>query len=367
MLTRLYIDNFRCFEKFEWKPGRKVLILGRNGTGKSSLMDALSRIKRFTEAKERADLVFPWTERTRWADRPQQTFEMELLLAGARYVYRLVISPSDESRWHPRVEAESVRKDDHVIFEAGSGILEVPSPLVGVPFTYPHDPSRSAMSMTGAAAAQSLKPLTDWLTGTYCFGLAPASMKHQAEGEDYWPSPDLANFAAWYRHLVQAYPRENAAFLEDLRGSMSGFDVLWLKETGEDVRLLFAKFVQDGRSVDFRFAELSDGQRCLICLYAVTHFLVAKGGTVIIDEADNFISLREIEPWLMKIEDVADDHDGQVILISHHPEILDQWANPYGVEFVREGAGPVHVKKFQGDPEGTLTAAEVVAEGRDFD
>ena len=41
MLTRLYIDNFRCFEKFEWRPGRKQLIMGGNGTGKTSLMDAL--------------------------------------------------------------------------------------------------------------------------------------------------------------------------------------------------------------------------------------------------------------------------------------------------------------------------------------
>jgi len=41
MLTRLYIDNFRCFVNFEYRPARKQLILGGNGSGKLSLLDAL--------------------------------------------------------------------------------------------------------------------------------------------------------------------------------------------------------------------------------------------------------------------------------------------------------------------------------------
>lgn len=39
MLTRLYVDNFRCFENFEFRPARKQLIFGTNGAGKSSLAD----------------------------------------------------------------------------------------------------------------------------------------------------------------------------------------------------------------------------------------------------------------------------------------------------------------------------------------
>jgi len=31
MLTRLYIDNYRCIEKFEFKPAARQLILGGNG------------------------------------------------------------------------------------------------------------------------------------------------------------------------------------------------------------------------------------------------------------------------------------------------------------------------------------------------
>src|ERR1700728_4182041 len=94
MLTRLYIDNFRCFEKFEWKPGRKQLILGRNGTGKSSLMDALQFLVDIVARGERIDERFKLNQRTRWLDQREQTFEMEAQLSGGKYVYKLIIEPT---------------------------------------------------------------------------------------------------------------------------------------------------------------------------------------------------------------------------------------------------------------------------------
>ena len=45
----------------------------------------------------------------------------------------------------------------------------------------------------------------------------------------------------------------------------------------------------DGKTTKFYFNELSDGQRCLISLYTVLHFVLSKGGTVLLDEPDNFL------------------------------------------------------------------------------
>jgi predicted ATPase len=361
MLTRLYIDNFRCFEKFEWRPGRKQLILGRNGSGKTSLMDALELLVEVAARGERVDQWFKLSERTRWLDQALQVFEIEAQLEGGNYRYQLVIEPWGETA-RPRVRSETVFLYDNPIFKFDNGEVVIWN-ATATP-AYKFDPSRSALSTSGD---KCLVAFGKWLAGISSWHINPVSMGSRAESEDVTPRVDLANFAAWYRHLVQAHPRENVAFLKDLRESLDGFDQLPLDHAGENVGILYAEFLRDGKSIRIPFGELSDGQRCLICLYAVVHFVVAKGGTVVIDEPDNFISLREIQPWLMAIEEMADDHKGQVILISHHPQILNQWANPYGVQFVRDGAGPVRVEKFNGDPEGSLTAAEVVAEGWDFD
>jgi ATPase subunit of ABC transporter with duplicated ATPase domains len=145
---------------------------------------------------------------------------------------------------------------------------------------------------------------------------------------------------------------------------MDGFRLLKLAPFGETVRSLATEFAPDGGKVSsFYFHELSDGQRCLICLYTILQFVLAKGSTVILDEPDNFISLREIQPWLMAVADAVEERGGQALLISHHPEIIDQWAPGSGVQFVREGAGAVRVEKFREDPEACLAPSELIARG----
>ena len=93
-----------------------------------------------------------------------------------------------------------------------------------------------------------------------------------------------------------------------------------------------------------RLIELSDGQRALILLYAVLHFLLQQGRTVFLDEPDNFVSLDEIQPWLLSAADVVDGGSGQLVLVSHHPEIFNQWAVSHGLvtraRRVRSGANP---------------------------
>jgi hypothetical protein len=54
---------------------------------------------------------------------------------------------------------------------------------------------------------------------------------------------------------------------------------------------------------------------------------------------------------------------GQILVISHHPEFINQWAPTWGVQFVREGVGPVHVEMFHGDSDSALSPAELIARG----
>ena len=133
------------------------------------------------------------------------------------------------------------------------------------------------------------------------------------------------------------------------------------------VRNAFERFSgrRTSELVNYSLAELSDGQRCLIGLYAILHFAIMKGHTVFIDEPDNFISLREIQPWLLASEEAVEDHQGQLILISHHPEILDRWALRYGLRFFREDNGHVRTERFKAARKGDLQPSELIARGWD--
>jgi ABC-type molybdenum transport system ATPase subunit/photorepair protein PhrA len=364
MLTRLYIDNFRCFVNFEHKAARRQLILGANGSGKSSFLDALVLLRQFVTKGDIFDDFFILGQRTRWLNQPQQTWEVEAELDGGRYVYRLVIEPWGEPT-RPRVASETVHLDGKPIFEFAGGEVHLYNDRFEHTVGYPFDWHRSAFAtIRQRKDNQKLSRFKLWFSGLYCFRINPFGMGSRADGESLYPNVDLSNIASWYRHLLQSDQKQNASMLNSLNASLDGFSVLQTEPAGENVRLLYAEFTQaGGRTSKFYFHELSDGQRCLICLYMILHFLLAKGSTVIIDEPDNFISLREIQPWLTAVSDTVEDGQGQILLISHHPEAINQWAPSNGVQFVREDAGPVRVQEFRGDPDACVSPSELIARG----
>lgn len=55
MLTRLYADNFRCLVNFEFRPQPVQLLMGRNATGKSSVLDLLTLVRAFVEGEGRTE------------------------------------------------------------------------------------------------------------------------------------------------------------------------------------------------------------------------------------------------------------------------------------------------------------------------
>ena len=328
------------------------------------LVDALLILRQFVVRGDAFDEYFILGQRTRWLDQREITAELEAELDGGTYIYRLVIEPWGEPA-KLRVVSETVRFDGKSIFEFTNGEVHLFNDRFEHKVTYPFDWHRSALAtIVPRKDNQTLSRFKPWLSNLFCFRLNPFAMVARAEGENLYPNVDLSNIAAWYRHLIQADPGHNAALLTSLRESLDGFNFLQLEPAGENVRLLVAEFDPTGRKPNkFYFGELSDGQRCLISLYAVLHFVLAKGGTVLFDEPDNFLSLREVQPWLMAVDDTIEGNLGQVLVISHHPEVINQWAPSSGVQFVRDGAGPVRVEKFTGDPTSCLAPSELVARG----
>lgn len=364
MISRIYIDNFRCFDNFEHKPARRELILGANGSGKSSLLDVLLLLRQFVISGAVFDEFLILSQRTRWLNREDITLELEAVIDMGRYVYRLVIEPSGELP-KPRVGSETLHLDGKPIFEFIEGQVRVFNDRFEPKATYDFDPHRSALCpIIPKQDVQKLSRFKFWLSGLHCFRINPYNMPSRSEGENLYPNVDLSNIASWYRHLVQADPKPNAAMLGSLRTVLDGFNFFQLEAAAENVRLLTAEFnAAGGGTSKYFFHELSDGQRCLICLYTILHFVLAKGSTIVLDEPDNFVSLREIQPWLAAATDTVESGQGQILVVSHHPEILNQWAPKNGVQFVRESAGPVRVKVFRGDPSSCLPPSELVARG----
>jgi AAA15 family ATPase/GTPase len=84
-----------------------------------------------------------------------------------------------------------------------------------------------------------------------------------------------------------------------LRESLPGFDSIRLRKSGENSRALKAVFRNPpNATIDYGLDQLSDGQRALIALYSLIMLTEDRHVSLFIDEPDNYLSLREIQPWL---------------------------------------------------------------------
>ncbi|MGB8889394.1 MAG: ATP-binding protein [Candidatus Korobacteraceae bacterium] len=361
MLTRVYIDNFLCFVNFEYRPERKQLLLGPNGSGKSSLIRAIRDLKRFVKGDENP---FTQSTRTRWQDRPLQVFELDAHLDEQDYEYRVEIQFAKETR-EQSVNLERLTVSGTPVFELTKGEIRFfrdnSKESTGVPFRA----TKSALQLSHLSNSH-VRRFAEWLDTVHCISIDayPGEMDEVADNEQQQPEDDLGNFAPWYRYLIQEYPEDNVRFLSCMRESLNGFQTLRFAADEDGTRKLWADFVSPSQEkANYRLSELSEGQRCLLGLYAVLQFLITKRETVFIDEPDNFISLREIQPWLLAAEQAVEDSGGQLILISHHPELLNQWAVNYGLLFFRAGNDQVRTERFRADQNGILLPSELIARG----
>jgi predicted ATPase len=371
MLKRLYIDNFRCFVNFEYKPERKQLLLGANGSGKSSLLDAVRLLKAFLRDggsvdKENTRRAFQ-KSRTRWLDMPRQVFEIESELAGKTYAYRLELRSERTSSWaNFEVLAERLKVNGELVAEISDGemiLYPIHAGNTAIRLEQPHI-DQSLFRTIAARYTVETQTFLEWISNLNLLQPNPEEME-RAERLPGRPrlASDMSNIADWYESQVKNDIEAAIRLSKSLKEAFEGFESLNFREAGPDRTELIVAFKGPKGSDDYRLRELSDGQRCLIALYMILHFLIAKGHTVFLDEPDNFVSLREIQPWLLAAEQATEDHNGQLILVSHHPEILNQWAQEYGLRFFREENGHVRTERFKTDPDGLLQPSELIARG----
>ena len=120
MVKRIYIDNYKAFSNFSFEPQNVQLIYGGNGSGKTSLFEALNLLRGFVVAGLRTDEVFhDWTL-TRWDRRAIQTFEIEVQGNGGHFTYRLELHFM-ATGGNAAVHLESLQFDGRPLFPLGVG------------------------------------------------------------------------------------------------------------------------------------------------------------------------------------------------------------------------------------------------------
>jgi len=368
MLKRLYVDNFRSLVKFAFEPGQLCLLVGDNGSGKTTVFEVLELVRRFLLEGATVDELFESRTLTRWREDRAQCVQLTIEDGNDVFDYRLeIVHPDEVGQLH--VVRETLHHGGNPLFLSDSGTGKVklcrdsgeeslPVSLLG------WYPSRSMVgSIDPRPEEPRLKQFRRLIGRLVLARIAPSQMKGRTDGEALHPSPDFSNFADWYRHVSQDPADWQGDLFRDLGQVIQGFAQLRLVEFPENVRDLRVELTTQGKEKDYTFAELSDGQRALIALYALLHCSVSQGALLLLDEPDNFVALSEIQPWLVALADKVRDEGGQALVVSHHPEIIDYLASADALVFARDDGGSTTVRPLRFDASSGVKASVALARG----
>ncbi len=364
MLKRIFADNFRALVNFELRPGGLNLLLGGNGSGKTSVFEVLGSLRDLIVLGTSVSTLFSFT-RTRWETRDVQRFELDVQENGGTYRYALEIQHPEDLHGKPFIRSESVTFDGILLYRFSAGEVQLFHDDQTVGPVFPFRPDQSFLVNLDPPGAKQISRLTEFkkiMAGFWIVQPNPFSIEPKSTQDQVFLARNGSNFASFFSYLNSERPEARSEFENRMSDALPGFRNLLFRRSG-DAKFLFAAFSDEKKpSVEYGLSELSEGQRVLAVLYAAVCGLVRESAVLCFDEPDNFVALSEIQPWLQVLRDTLEIRGGQAMIISHHPEVMDYLAQDSLWWFERP-SGPVITRLYEPDAESPLKLSEFVARG----
>lgn len=340
-------------------------MLGYNGSGKSTAVDVINLIRLGILGKFPLAHLFGQKGVTSWSKKEVIRLELDLHVDGADFKYWVeIVCPKSQVRG--MIHAESLTVNGDKIFERDSESVSLGKIQSADESRFPLNRAHSVVA--AVQITDSLSPLSKFRNAFYrilCVRPLAPNMDREAEQEDIFLDLGMDNFARWYRAMSS-----NQKFAGQLQSHLNSiwddFGYLKLDLTGRDSRtlqLIFENTSPGVEAVKLDFDQLSDGERMLVGLYALSAYQQSEPPTtIILDEPDNYISLSEIQPWLLQLLDDRPEN-GQIIIVSHHPEIVELMGESRVSWFERtDHFSPTRVRKLEPNDSG-LTLSERISRG----
>jgi energy-coupling factor transporter ATP-binding protein EcfA2 len=352
---------------FEFRPEARNLLIGANGSGKSTVFGVLIALQDLLVHGRPVAEAFPTVNLTAWEhDRSTQTIEMDLTGPQGAYRYQLLVE-HDRARDAARIRREELVCDGVPLFRCDNGHIDLFGPQ-GVASSFPVTLDGSFLAVLEPQPGdERLAWFKRFLDEVVILRPDVHLIRGETAREEARLLRDGSNFPSWYRNLVQEQAEVIAEMNQELREVIEGFRSLRVEGPAGRRRELVASFAADGTKGGYTVPlfELSDGQILLLILYSLAFSLRRGGRLVCLDEPDNYVALVEIQPWLARMRGLAEESDSQLLVISHHPEVIDDLSPDAVWEFSRPSAGPSRVERFAVDRTKGLSAAEWIrARGR---
>jgi predicted ATPase len=335
MIERLYVNNFRCFENFsiDLVDHSSALVIGNNGVGKSTFLNALAVLQSIGRGSGRAKELIGRSDFTQERTDIPMRFEIDLKLAAKHFKYTISFDfPSNFEE--ARVVEESLFVDGYEIFSrvqaqvniTDGGAFRVDWHVLALPVI--NEPQ-------GQTSIQQVK---SFLGSLILIAPIPATMSGFSEEDSVELKHDASNFSSWFNALLSRFPAAYSDLYDYLKHSIPDLSSFENVPRGESGKQLLVKFKRDesNQVLQLEFKQLSDGEKCFFLSALILAASRASGPVVCVwDEPDNHLSLQDVGQFVTQLRKMT-NQDGQLIVTSHHPETIRKFSDETTFVFSKE-------------------------------
>jgi ABC-type multidrug transport system ATPase subunit len=365
MLQRLYVNNFRCLENFELKTKdmSSVLLLGKNGTGKSTVRIALELLRKIGRGRNRVQELLSPTDFARGQSAVPIRFEIEALVGARQYRYVLALElPPNFKEF--RVLDEQLDLDGVSVFTRNEAQVTVYHSSVDREARFLLDWHLVALPIIFRPTGDPLVLFKTWLARMMILAPIPSLMSGESEGESLEPETDGSNFGEWFSGLLNLYPAKYSTLGNFLRESMPDFLDVQNDRIGENSKRMSVGFEYKNNSLRVPFSSLSDGEKCFfLCAVALAANEAYGPLFCFWDEPDSHLSLSEVGLFVAQLRR-SFKKSGQILVTSHNPEAIRKFSDENTIVFLRRShLEPTQVRSLSDmDIKGNLIDALILGE-----
>jgi len=337
MIRRLYLNNLRCLVNFELDLTDQtgVLIVGRNGSGKSSVIDALEILSSVALGRSSFREKLPLSVFSRLSsnlngseERPPLRFRLEAgLPQGHRANYEIEFEWSNVDD-EAQVQSERLDVDGIQIFARSAANVSLrmdPSSNN----TFPLDRHICALSsIQEPNQDHPLRWFKDWLSNVLVIKPEPERITGLSSVPTRNLVLDASNCADWYRWIVTTDPELGSYVNKLLRSIWPDLKAIRNDQRGPSTYDLHLEFSQEGqRSLRVRLGDLSQGEKIIFLWATLLAWMQINPNSVCVwDEVDEHIALFEVQGFIRTLGATV-GQGGQLIATSHTTEAVRSFAS----------------------------------------
>lgn len=328
MFRRLYVHNFRCLENFELNLSdlSSSLLIGKNGSGKSSVGRALEILKSAAQGQNKVGELIRSTDLAWGRTESPARFEVEVVLDSVNYRYALALELSKNSR-ELKVQHESLHRDGNIVFTREEATVQIPPHPGGRDASFRVDEHSVALSViSDKPGDDSIECLRRWLANMLVLAPVPSLVSGSSQGTTVWPDRELRDFGKWFTGLSSQWPATYAHLASFVAKPLPEFSSMVNIPYSQDSRSLFVKF-KHGSMPDLAFQDLSDGEKCFfICGLVLAANSEAGPLFCFWDEPDNYLAPSEVGFVTTALRRNFSKR-GQLVVSSHNPEAIRRFSD----------------------------------------